>query len=136
MIAAMREDNFVTLWVGRARSAEALEQYVRLQYNEDGDLVPSQLMQDFSIPSYDENFREAERLSEPQRNLEALLRGFSYDSQLIEKFRAICGETINYDANAVVLLYNFHVKRPQVVRFEGEDVELQWMGTTKIDPRP
>jgi hypothetical protein len=127
----MREPGFVTLWLGHAQSAEALERYVRLQFTEDGDLIPSRLMRDFSIPSYDEDFREAELLSKPQRSLEALLRGFSYDSQLVEKFRAICGETINFDANAVVLLYNFRTEQPRVGRVQAEDVELQWIGTTE-----
>ncbi|MEW6305039.1 MAG: immunity 22 family protein [Verrucomicrobiota bacterium] len=126
----MRENGFVTLWLGQSSSAGALNEYVQLQYSDDGELIPSQLMRDFGIPSYDEDFREAERLGCLERSIRALLRGFSYDAQIIEKFAAICGEQIAFDANAVVLLYNFRIENPQVISAGTDAVQLRYMGVT------
>ena len=50
-------------------SAEELNDYVRLNYSEDGELIPSQLMRDFDISSYDENFREAHCWHQSDQNL-------------------------------------------------------------------
>ncbi len=39
---------------------QALIKYVRLSYDEDGEIVPSKFMTDFGLEPWDENFRESE----------------------------------------------------------------------------
>ena len=124
----MREDGFVTLWLGESSSADALEEYVRLNYSDDGDLIPSKLMRDFDIPSYDEDFREAERLEQPERQIRSLLEGFSYDEIIAERVAEICGDTVDFDANAVVLLYNYRVQNAHNTTAESGDIRLRLMG--------
>lgn len=127
----MRHEGFVTMWLGECDSAMTLEAYVRLNYSDDGQLVPSQLMRDFDIPSYDENFREAEFLEEPSRRIRSLLHGFSYDQRIVANFEAICGEAVDFDVNAVVLLYNYYLANPNRAVAGSGVVRLRYMGVTK-----
>ncbi len=127
----MREDGFVTLWLGESSSAAALEEYVRLDYSDDGDLLPSRLMRDFNIPSYDEDFREAEHLTQPGRRIHALLEGFSYEEVIAERFAHICGDAVDFDANTVILLYNYRVQHPLVAVAESKEIRLQLMGAVE-----
>lgn len=127
----MREDGFVTLWLGESSSVDALEEYVRLSYSEDGDVVPSQLMRAFSIPRYDEDFCEAERLQQPERRIRSLLQGFSYDEVITPSFARICGELVSFDANVVILLYNYRVRNPSVANVDSSYIRLQLMGVAE-----
>ena len=88
-------------------------------------------MLDFELPMYDEDFLEAERLAQPQRLISSLLQGFSYDEQLIPAFSAICGESIEFEANAVVLLYNYRARVVASESWPAGEVRLRFMGVAE-----
>ena len=126
----MREEGFVSLWLGVAPTADDLEQYVALTYNEDGELVPSQFMEDFELPRWEEACREAELLGEVGDSVAEVLSGFSYDSQLIEQFQRMLGESLTSPVNAAVLLYNFNHQSPTVTQSDGA-IQLRFVGVAK-----
>ena len=103
----MREKGSVSLWLGQASTFDALEHYVQFEYSDDGDLLSPPFMLDFSLDRWDEDFREAGVLERPSSVIKDILRGCSYEGQIVPQFERLCGETIGFDANAVVLLYDY-----------------------------
>lgn len=126
----MRLQEHVSLWMGIANNEDDLDAYVQQGYSDDGDLTPSQFMKDFNIPSYDEDFLEAEFLENPVAAIAQLLQGFSYDDQLIPRFTAICGNETDFKASAVVLLYNYKAQISGK-RMSAGPVQLTFMGVTQ-----
>ena len=120
----------VSLWLGTAPSDEALQEYVCMTYDADGDVVPSQFMRDFDIEWWDEDFQEVVFLDGKEREVKEILRGFSYDDQLIPAFEGQVGPTLAFPVNAVVLLYNYDNGSPLVTASKG-DVALCFVGVTE-----
>jgi Immunity protein 22 len=102
----MEEQGIVSLWLGKAKSSDELEEALQVFYSEDGDFNGSEFTRGFQIEFYDENFKESEFLEVKENSLEFLLDGFSYDNVIIPRFLDIA-ELTNEKFNAVMLLYNF-----------------------------
>jgi hypothetical protein len=128
----MEEEGVVSLWAGRADSAEALAAYMREDYSEDGDFIPPPFAKDFGIDYYDEDFREAEYFTKPARSIRQLLKGCSYGDVVIPKFVHLLGDSFPDDVNAVVMLYNFK-HDTGVEASDGEAIRLKYMGAVKYD---
>ncbi|TWT38818.1 immunity 22 family protein [Blastopirellula retiformator] len=126
----MREDGFVSLWLGVAPDADALSDYVALTYDEDGEVIPSLFMREFDLPYWDEDFREADTIDGPSDSVAEVLSGFSYNSQLIEQFQRMLGESLTFPVNAAVLLYNFNHQSPTVTQSDGA-IQLRFVGVAK-----
>jgi hypothetical protein len=123
----MQEEGLVSLWVGRAESADALDAYVQEAYTDDGDFA-SAFATDFGIEYYDEDFREAHYHVRSSRSVRDLLKGHSYEEVIIPRFVDSVGESSPEDVNAVILLYNF--KHDSGVRMhDGGAVKMQFLGT-------
>jgi hypothetical protein len=131
---SMRCRGYVSLWLGTSVSNESLESYVALHYSEDGDLVPSDLMEDFNIPSYDEDFLESEYRNLSEHRIVKLLKGFSYWEQIAERFAALCGDQVDVDVNAVVVLYDFNASPSRTRSSQNQDVQLSFMGVVTYEP--
>lgn len=127
----MREEGWVSLWLGTAPDADALNDHVELSYNDDGELIASSFMLDFSLLRWDEDFREADHLETASPLVAEVLSGFSYDSRLIEQFQQQLGRTLPTAVNAVVLLYNYR-HQPTAVPQASGDVQLEFVGTVKL----
>ena len=128
----MHQEGMVSLWVGHADSTSDLEDYLKMAYTEDGDVIPSPFARDFRIEHYDEDFREAQHYDKPSQSVSGLLRGYSYDNVIIPKFIQLLGDTLPMPVNAIVLLYNF--------KYEGEvestasgPVTLRFMGVVSME---
>lgn len=111
----MYEEGYISLWVGDLTSETELKKYVQLDYDEDGDLIPSQMIIDFKLfdekgdpNEYDESCMELHFYENKRKQLSDVLTGFSYDDQLLKGFEAVCGNEFDIDVNAVVLLYNYN----------------------------
>jgi hypothetical protein len=119
----MQKEGFVSLFIGNMSSSEELDQYVLIEYTEDGDAIPSQFEKDFGIDYYDEDFREVEFYKEPLDDLRNLLEGFSYNEEIVWKFIDLCGVYLDHKVNSVILLYNFQytgtIKRANQFQFLG-----------------
>lgn len=130
----MKNDYWVSLWVGQAESAEALESYLRTQYTEDGDIVLSPFAKDFGIRCFDEDLCEAEFQPVPSSRIRDLLKGHSYDDVLIPRIVDITGEHLPQPVNAVVLLYKFKYDGDARVHSTVENVRLHFVGAVPMDP--
>ncbi|RDU38116.1 hypothetical protein DRW41_00660 [Neobacillus piezotolerans] len=104
----MELEGYVSLWVGEFRSSEDFREYLFIEYDEDGDAIPSNFEKDFSIEDYDPDFREAVFYQQPLSTLNELLGGASYDEAIIPKFHEMFSKNAPKNVNAVLLLYNFH----------------------------
>jgi Immunity protein 22 len=116
----MEEQGIVSLWLGKAKSSDELEQALQVFYSEDGDFNGSEFTRGFQIDFYDENFKESDFFEENKNSLESLLEGFSYDSTVIARFSTII-ESLKEGFNAVMLLYNF---RYDATAFEWQNGEV------------
>ncbi len=100
----MEKNRKVSLWFGNFENENLLEDFIDIEYTEDGDCVPSKFQKYFNIEYYDEDFLEMRYFTEKQNNLQQILKGFSsYDliiSRLEEKYS-------NISYNSIILLYNF-----------------------------
>jgi len=107
----MLKEGFVSFWVGKINSSEELDN----SYSEDGDFIPSLFARSFDIERYDDAVREAEFYDDDDNLLSRLLEGFSYDDVIIPKITSLCGEQLQSNYNAVILLYNY--------KYEGEKMK-------------
>ena len=88
---------------------------------------------DFGTGRYDHDFMDM-GIEKPTRVLSELLRGCSYESIVIPKFVKLCGDLLPEEANAFVLLYNFHHHgRPGTVAGYAGPVKLRYMGSIAVD---
>ncbi|OCA83188.1 hypothetical protein A8F94_18915 [Bacillus sp. FJAT-27225] len=119
----MEREGYVSLWVGGFESKRDLDEYLKIEFTEDGDALPSRLGEDFFIDYYDEDFREAKFFEKPPESLEEALNGFSYDEVIVPAFE---GKYKGF-LNTAVLLYNFYYEE----RAEGKKSPLLFVGTIR-----
>ncbi|MGG1221011.1 immunity 22 family protein [Priestia endophytica] len=103
----MEKQRSVSIWLGDVKRKEDLEKYVALQYDEDGDSIPSLFFRDFHINQYetDEDFFEVEWLGESSKDISKLLEGVSYEEIIIPKVKKY--SELNKTYNSIILIYNF-----------------------------
>lgn len=89
----------VSVWLGAFKSEKDFKEYVKEYYNEDGEMVSS-FMKDFGIPFYDNQFFEAEFIS--NASLRDLITPLSYSDFFANYFINISG-----NFNSVIAIYNF-----------------------------
>lgn len=103
----MEKVGFVSLWVGSVQSSEELDRLLVVSYSDEGDFIPSIFARHFEIRRYDDAVREAEYYEEASNDLNQILKGFSYDDEIVPRFVTLVQEELPNDINVVVLLYNF-----------------------------
>ncbi|WP_082687045.1 immunity 22 family protein [Bacillus sp. FJAT-27445] len=103
----MEQEGYVSLWVGEFSSSENFSEYLSIEYDEDGEAIPSNFERGFSIEYYDLDFQEVIFYQQPLSNLNQILEGASYDEVIIPKFKGMLANNAHEKVNAVVLLYNF-----------------------------
>ena len=115
----MEEKGFVSLWLAKVESAVQLKSFMREDYTEDGDYIPSRFASLFDIEYIDSGFSESEFIG-IKSSLKDALKGASYDDIIIPKFERLLynnDEIAISDFNSVVLLYNF--------KYEGNTIEAK-----------
>lgn len=123
----MEEEGTVSLWLGTATSRGALEEAMEVTFSEDGDFLGSPFSRAFGIEYYDEGLREAEYFDQPSGNLEALLKGASYDNVIIERFHKL--GTPQGRFNCAVLLHNYRHNGRQ--DWKTDKIHLEFAGSIK-----
>ncbi|ALC91648.1 hypothetical protein AM500_19050 [Bacillus sp. FJAT-18017] len=126
----MEQEGYVSLWVGEFSSQENFEDYLYIEYTEDGDAIPSNFEEYFSIDYYDVDFREAVFFQQPVLNPTELLKGFSYDETILPKFHDMLVKNSPDRVNAVVLLYNFRYD-PVTEMKKGSGDRMQYIGAVQ-----
>ena len=122
----------VSLWLGNMESAEDLDQLLKVSYSVDGDYIPPEFANCFSIARYDEATREAEFFDEPLYTLEELLEGFSYDDIIIPELIKFPLKRNIEEYNCVVLLYNFEYEQ-DISSYEHEDFFFEFVGSVNYE---
>ncbi|KKK37457.1 hypothetical protein WQ57_13475 [Mesobacillus campisalis] len=103
----MEREGYVSLWVGEFDSQEKLDDYLDIEFTEDGDALLSEFEKDFSIEYDDIDFREAVYFKQPPATFQETLKGFSYDDIITTRFTGQYAKDLPHIFNTVVLLYNF-----------------------------
>ncbi|MFP3728549.1 immunity 22 family protein [Priestia filamentosa] len=103
----MEKQGSVSIWLGNLKGERDLEEYVALEYDEDGDSIPSLFFRDFHINHYetDEDFFEVEWLGESSKDISKLLEGISYEEVIVPKVKKY--SELNKTYNSIILIYNF-----------------------------
>jgi hypothetical protein len=117
-----------SVWGGIADSDQALDDYLTFTFNEDGEAIPCQFGKDFGIDWYDEDFLEASKSDYKTRSFQELLAKHSGGPGLITKLVRLVGKQLSFDADTIVILYDF-VYDGRVPLVEGGAVSLRFLGT-------
>ncbi len=123
----------MSLWLGNFKSKEILQEYVKIQFDEQGDRIPSQFMRDFHIDfvDYNEDLLEITFIDISTTYIQLLLDGASYYEKITSQFTDYYGERMLESYNAVIRVYDAEysevnpVENRRVV-FAGAVVYEEW----------
>ena len=129
----MKKEGYVSLWLGGAKSDDALWEYAQMAYTEDGERLSSRFLNDFKInqTDFEEDFMEQIYADLEIYTLGEFLLGCSYDEVIKEEFEKL---TENMDLgkfHAGILLYNFQYDG-RVKEMEHENCHLKYVGSVKF----
>ena len=128
----MKKKGIVSLWFGIFNSSDDFERYLKFEFNEDGDILPSNFMRDFNIDYYDDDFKESEYYNQSLRNIKEILTDFSYDDIIIPKFITILGRELSIEINAVLALFNFQYNgEPRISK--NKNNKIQFIGSIEYE---
>lgn len=103
----MKKQGFVSLWIGKTKSINDLNDFLEITYNEDGDYIASPFARVFKTGRYDDDFRESKYYEHLLSDLNELLKGFTNYDIIMSRFENILENYPIGLSNAVILLYNF-----------------------------
>ena len=101
----MEKIDKVSIWVCRFNNDSELQEYIKEEYNEDGDIT-SNFMNDFNIDYIDNQFQEVlflESMNNNNNNNNDLINPLSYSETFISNINI----PLTYDINAVIAIYDF-----------------------------
>lgn len=125
----MEYSSMVSVWFGVSKSFEDLEEYVDIEYTEDGDSIDSKFGTNFEFGYYDEDNIEICFYEESRNNIDDILNGFSYSEVIIPNIKELVnGDDLAYRINTVIVLYNFQYNEAKS-RDETENIEVKLIGT-------
>lgn len=106
----METENTVSIWIGNFADQSQLDYYLQINYDEDGEAVPSQFLIENSIDmdDIDDDFIESEVYDVKHSNLERMLKGASYEQTILRNLKEEGINTIIPPSNTIILLYNYH----------------------------
>lgn len=106
----METENTVSIWIGNFADQSQLDHYLQINYDEDGEAVPSQFLIENSIDldDIDDDFIEFEVYDVEHSNLEWMLKGASYEQTILRNLKGEGINTIIPPRNTIILLYNYH----------------------------
>ena len=106
----METENTVSIWIGNFADKSQLDHYLQINYDDDGEAVPSQVLiaKSIDLDDIDDDLIEFEVYDVEHSNLERMLKGVSYEQTILRNLK---GEGINSiipPSNTIILLYNYH----------------------------
>lgn len=106
----METENTVSIWIGNFADQSQLDHYLQINYDEDGEAVPSQFLIENSIDmdDIDDDFIESEVYDVKHSNLERMLKGASYEQTILRNLKEEGINMIIPPSNTIILLYNYH----------------------------
>ncbi|MCX2824551.1 immunity 22 family protein [Bacillus pseudomycoides] len=110
-----------SLWLGTSQSFQHLQEYVDIEYTEDGDSIDSKFGVNFGFGYYDEDQIEIMFYEEPKIHIEEILLDFSYSEVIIPRFKDLMKKVNVEDRmNSAIVLYDF--------QYDAEKVEDTYEG--------
>ncbi|MGH1141659.1 immunity 22 family protein [Bacillus pseudomycoides] len=110
-----------SLWLGTSQSFQHLQEYVDIEYTEDGDSIDSKFGVNFGFGYYDEDQIEIMFYEEPKIHIEEILLDFSYSEVIIPIFKDLMKKVNVEDRmNSAIVLYDF--------QYDAEKVEDTYEG--------
>ena len=106
----METENTVSIWIGNFADQSQLDHYLQINYDEDGEAVPSQFLIENSIDmdDIDDDLIESEVYDVEHSNLEQMLKGASYEQTILRNLKEEGINMIIPPSNTIILLYNYH----------------------------
>ncbi|KML32063.1 immunity 22 family protein [Rossellomorea marisflavi] len=125
----MEYSGVASVWFGVSKSFENLEEYVDIEYTEDGDAIDSKFGTNFEFGYYDEDNIEICFYENPKNNVDDILNDFSYSELIIPKIKELInGDKLAYSINSVIVLYDFQYNEAKS-GVESENLEIKFIGT-------
>ena len=105
----METENTVSIWIGNFADQSQLDHYLQINYDEDGEAVPSQFLIEngIDLDDIDDDFIECEVNDVEHSNLEQMLKGASYEQTILQNLKEEGINTIIPPSNTIILLYNY-----------------------------
>lgn len=129
----MEAQGAVSVWIGSAESDAAFAEAVEISFSASGDLLGSAFSRAFDIGHFDSDFQEAQYYARGRGSVRLLLRGVSYDDQVVPAVEKLDHGVTRSD-NCFVLLYNYRYSG-QKTEWEGDGVQLRFIGTVEYHHR-
>lgn len=127
----MEEQGAVSVWIGSAESLSDWERATETSVSAEGDFQGSQFSRGFGVGRYEIDFQEAQYYSRGRKRVSLLLRGVSYDDQVIPAVERLDHRVTETD-NCFVLLYNYRYVG-DTKEWQGSGVKLRFVGTVSYD---
>ncbi|GLI82623.1 hypothetical protein ANABIO32_03100 [Rossellomorea marisflavi] len=125
----MEYSGVASVWFGVSKSFENLEEYVDIEYTEDGDAIDSKFGTNFEFGYYDEDNIEICFYENPKNNVDDISNDFSYSELIIPKIKELInGDKLAYSINSVIVLYDFQYNEAKS-GVESENLEIKFIGT-------
>lgn len=85
----METENTVSIWVGNFADKSQLDHYLQINYDEDGEAVPSQFLIEngIDLDDIDDYMIEKEVLNSNYSNLCQILKGVSYEDVIVNNLK-------------------------------------------------
>ncbi|MCP1122588.1 immunity 22 family protein [Bacillus sp. 3103sda1] len=105
----MENPGVMSLWIGNFGIKQNLKEYVEIKFDEVGDRIPSKFMRDFNIDfiDYNQDLLESTFIEDSATSLTLLLRGSSYEAEILPQFVEHYGEELPESYDSVIRLYDF-----------------------------
>lgn len=105
----METENTVSIWIGNFTDKSQLDHYLQVNYDEDGEAVPSQFLIEngIDLDDIDDDWLEAEFYDVENSNLEQMIKGASYEQTILRNLKEEGIKTVIPPSNTIILLYNY-----------------------------
>lgn len=114
----METENTVSIWIGNFADKSQLGHYLQINYDKDGETVPSEFLIEngIDLDDIDDDWLEAEFYDVEHSNLEQMIKGASYDQTILRNLKLERISTVIPPSNIIILLYNYHYSANVLVR--------------------
>lgn len=124
----MEKSKTVSIWLGSWDSAQSLQEYLQVNYGEDGDYIDSEFENDFNIQCFDEDLREISYLEKPSTSFSSILSDHSFCKSIIRNFTQKLDDDLGREYNAVILIYDFKYMG-SVKEIENRNMYIKFIGS-------
>lgn len=125
----MEKLNKVSLWLGIFELEKDFRNFVKKEYDEDGNSIPSSFQKSYDIVRYDVDTAEMDWITESCTSLKQLLNGFSSDIQIISQVKDFIPEKNISKYNSIILLYNYEYNTNGKRKVKTENGEMEFIAS-------